>query len=82
MNKQYFGGNKYFYVTFDCDMEKIKGAYSQKMVSEAIDEYIALHHSRLVKPLINQIDSKGKKKHNVSTATTHIKSTLMQMYVK
>lgn len=82
VNKQYFGGNKYFYVTFDCDLEKIRGAYSQKMMEEAIDEFIALHHSRLVKPLINQVDGKGKKKHNVSSATAQVKATLLQMYVK
>ena len=52
------------------------------MISEAIDEYIALHHSKLVKPLINQIDFKGKKKHTVTTATSQIKSTLMNMYIK
>ena len=51
-------------------------------MEEAIDEYIALHHSRLVKPLINQVDGKGKKKHNVSSATAQIKATLLQMYVK
>ena len=55
INKQYFGGNKRFYLTYDCDNEKILGNYSSTMISEAIDEYIALHHTKLIKPLLNQI---------------------------
>ena len=81
VNKQYFGGNKYFYVTFDCDLEKIKGAYSQKMMTEAIDEYIALHHSRLVKPISNRVNAQGKKKHTSQSATKEVKDTLVKMYV-
>ena len=81
VNKQYFGGNKYFYVTFDTDTEKIRGAFSDKMISEAIDEYIALNHTRLIKPLVNQIDAKGKKKYNTATATKQVKASLRQMYV-
>jgi len=81
VNKQYFGGNKYFYVTFDTDTEKIRGAFSDKMISEAIDEYIALNHTRLIKPLVNQIDANGKKKYSVASATKQVKLGLRQMYV-
>ncbi len=81
VNKQYFAGNRYFYVTFDTDSEKIKGAYSKAMMSEAIDEYIALNHTRKVKPLMNQIDSKGKKKYDVKSATALVKKNLMRNYI-
>ena len=82
INNQYFNGNTRFYLTFDCDNEKILGTFSQKMISEAIDEYIALHHTKVVKPLLNQIDSKGKKVYTSETATLQMKKQLMKMYVK
>jgi hypothetical protein len=82
INNQYFNGNTRFYLTFDCDQEKILGTFSQKMISESIDEYIALHHTKVVKPLLNQIDSKGKKVYTPETATLQMKKQLMKMYVK
>ncbi len=82
VNKQYFAGNKYFYVTFDCDNEKIKGAFSPKMISEAVDEYIALSHTRLVKPLLNQITAQGKKKYDMKSATAQVKKNLTLSYLK
>jgi len=82
VNKQYFNGNKYFHLTFDCDNEKILGNYSDKMISEAIDEYIAINHSKLVKPYINQVNIKGKKKYTRESATKEVKKLLQQMYIK
>ena len=82
VNKQYFGGNSHFYLTFDCDHEKILGTFSRKMMEEAIDEYIALNYLRKVKPLLNQVSAQGKKKHNPATATASVKAELLKMYVK
>lgn len=82
VNKQYFGGNSRFYVTFDCDQEKIYGTFSDKMINEAIDEYIALNHRLKVKPLLNQTNSQGKKVYSVANATSHVKKELIQMYIK
>jgi hypothetical protein len=82
INKQYFGGNSRFYLTFDCDHEKILGNYSQKMIMEAIDEYIALHHRTKVKPLLNHTNAQGKKMYNTQTATAHVRQELYNMYVR
>ena len=82
INNQYFNGNTRCYLTFDCDNEKILGTFSQKMISESIDEYIALNHTKVVKPLLNQIDSKGKKVYTSESATQQMKKQLMKMYVK
>ncbi|MEN8882713.1 MAG: hypothetical protein ABF244_00570 [Flavobacteriaceae bacterium] len=82
VNKQYFNGNNRFYITFDCDHEKIMGNFSRKMVEEAIDEYVALNYLKKVKPLLNQIGSNGKKKFTPSTATTYIKKELLTMYLR
>ena len=51
------------------------------MISEAIDEYIALHHTKLIRPLLNQVSSNGKKKYNQQTATKEIKNKLTKMYL-
>jgi len=82
VNKQYFNENKYFYLTFDTDTEKILGNFSDKMMSEALDEYISTNHTRLVKPLLNQVDTKGKKKYTRVNATAEVKALLGKMYLK
>jgi|TARA_R110000751_G_scaffold94864_1_gene185242 hypothetical protein len=80
VNKQYFAGNKYIHLTYDCDTEKIKGNYSKNMIDEAIDEYIAENYSKKVKPLLNQINNQGKKKYTPQTATAEVKSLIIKMY--
>jgi hypothetical protein len=82
INNQYFNGNTRFYLTFDCDNEKILGTYSNKMMSDSIDEYIALNHRNKVRPLLNQVEVSGKKSFTLQSATQHVKSQLMKMYVK
>ena len=81
VNKQYFAGNKYFYLTCDCDNEKIRGAFSDKMINEAIDEYIAINFSKKVKPYLNQRDTSGKKKFTSTTASKLVKDRLRGMYL-
>jgi hypothetical protein len=80
VNKQYFGGNTRFYLHFDCDHEKIHGNFSKVMVSEAVDEYLALNHRNKVKPLLNKVNSQGKKAFTMATANAHVKKELMKMY--
>ena len=82
INNQYFNGNPRFYLTLDCDNEKILGTYSQKMMSESIDEYIALNYRNKVRPLLNQVDKSGKKIFTPESATQHVKKQLLKMYVK
>ena len=49
-------------------------------MEEAIDEYIAENYNKKVKPLLNQINNKGKKKYTPQTATAEVKSLLLKMY--
>ena len=81
VNKQYFNGNRYFHLTIDCDTEKIKGAFSDRMINEAIDEYLAMNFTKKVKPYLNQRDTKGKKKFNSTTASQQVKQQLRKMYL-
>jgi hypothetical protein len=82
VNKQYFNGNERVYLYYDCDHEKIYGNFSKQMISEAIDEYIALNHRNKVKPLLNHVNKQGKKMYNTQSATTHVKNQLMKMYLR
>ena len=81
VNKQYFAGNKYIYLTYDTDTETIKGNYSPKMMNEAIDEYLALNYSKKVKPLLNARDAKGKKKYKAADALKTAKAQIKKMYL-
>ena len=81
VNKQYFAGNTRFFITFDCDSEKIYGSFSKKMISEAIDEYIALNYSKKIKPLINMRGVDGKPKYTSETAMAELKKMLYKSYV-
>lgn len=81
VNKQYHNGNNRFFVTYNCDEEKIYGNYSKAQISDAVDEYIAMHYNKKVKPLLNMRDSKGKVKFTPEKAHSHIKNLLMKMYV-
>jgi len=80
VNKQYFAGNKYFHVSYNCDTEKIMGNYSKTMINEAIDEYIAINYTKKVKPLINMRLNNGKAKYNSASATKEVKKNLLHNY--
>lgn len=81
INKQYFGGNKRFHLTYNCDDEKIMGNYSKPMIMEAIDEYISINHNKIVKPLVNMKDSKGKAKFTHASAHKHVKDRIVKQYL-
>ena len=81
INSQFYNGNKYFHLTYDCDNDKIKGNFSKKMISEAIDEYISLVYTKKVKPLLNMRNVKGKSKYTPQSATKQIKTQIYKNYI-
>ena len=81
VNKQFFAGNIRFFITFDCDSEKIYGSFSKKMIEEAIDDYIALNYNKKIKPLINMRGVDGKPKYTSATAMAELKKMLYKSYV-
>lgn len=78
---QYRNGNERFFVYVDLDREKIFGKFSKDVFLRAVDEYVSVNHTKLVKPLINQIDDKGKKKHTTTTAINEVKKRLIETYL-
>jgi hypothetical protein len=80
VNRQYNTGNERFFLFYDCDRDKIHGNFNKSMIDEAIQEYISLSYHRRVKPLVNMIDSKGKKMYTPETAIAHLKNLLIKTY--
>ena len=80
VNKEYFDGNKRFYVYVDTEEEQILGAYNPKMLKEAIDEYVALNYNKVVKPQLNRRDDNGNLSSNPKKVIRTIKDRLFKQY--
>tara|TARA_R110000744_G_scaffold297472_2_gene407255 strand:+ start:3625 stop:4443 length:819 start_codon:yes stop_codon:yes gene_type:complete len=80
VNKEYFEGDKRFYVYVDTEEEQILGKYTAKMLKEAINEYVSLHYSRIVKPLLNRRDDSGKATSDPKKVIKQIKDRLFQQF--
>lgn len=61
VNNQFISGNKYFVVYIFRVDKKIKGQFSPKMFSNAIQEYISENTNRLLNPLKAKVNKEGKK---------------------
>jgi hypothetical protein len=63
VNQQYFKGNNRYYLYVDLDDEKIYGNYTKAMVTDAIEQFIAENHSKIIAPLIRRNEVFGKDKN-------------------
>jgi len=81
VNNEYAKGNKRFFVYIDMDEAKIRGDFSKEVYEQAVDDYINEKHKELVKPLLVQVDAKGKKLYNANTAMVKAKERIMSTYV-
>ena len=54
----------------------------ERLMDEAIDEYIALHYRQKIKPLLNQTSASGQKVYTTQSATAYVKKELKQMYLR
>ena len=67
VNKQYFAGNNRFFIYILRDKRNIQGAFSPKMFSEAIQEYIS-ENAKVLRPILAKRDIKGNKCFNYEQA--------------
>jgi len=79
-NNQYYNGNQRFYCWVDIDDEKILGKIDKKMANDAVDEFISSNYRKVISPLLQEVDSNGKKKHTAKTAIDAVKSRLISTY--
>ncbi len=80
VNKQYYDGNKRYYVYADIDDEKIRGAYTPQMLNVAIDEYISSQYRKIINPILQERTSDGKKKYTPAEAVEQVRSRIIHNY--
>ena len=80
MNKEYFDGNKRFFVYVDTEEEQIMGAFTPKMLKEAIDEFVSLNYNKVIKPQLNRRDSRGKVTSDPAKVIRDVKDRLFKQY--
>jgi len=82
VNRQYIT-NPRFYTYVDIDEEKIRGNITMEMVNKSIDDYIQSNYSKLISPLLKQVDlskPKNTKNYTQSEAIKSVKERLLQSY--
>ena len=82
VNKKYFGGDIRFFVFVDIDNVKIRGKFSKEDAEDAIHQYITERYSRIVSPMLQLRDKKGKRIYNEETALKAANEQLMGTYFK
>jgi len=80
INNQYFAGNVRFFVYVDVENMKIRGKFTKEEVENAIHQYITERYARIVTPLLQLRDKKGKKIHTDESALRTANENLMKIY--
>lgn len=80
VNRQYYEGNKRFYVYADIDDERIMGNYTSQMLNTAIDEYISTQYRKIITPILAERTDDGKKKHTPASAVQFVKDRIIANY--
>lgn len=80
VNHEFFGGNPHFYVYYEEKDDKIRGAYSQKMLYNAILIYLEENYNSVIKPHFNKFDirSGSYKKPDPATVVKEVASKLFK----
>lgn len=60
-NDEYAKGNIRFFNYVDLDSDKIKGAYSQRMLDNAIVKYIEENYAQVIKPMLSRVSIQQNK---------------------
>ena len=81
VNKKYMEGDLRFFCYADVDKMKIYGNFTDEVFDEGVDSFIRQEYAKLVRPLLNYRDPKGKIMYTHETAYNEVKRTLM-MYRK
>jgi len=80
VNKQYYDGNKRFYVFADIDDERIMGNYSKEMLDHAINDYISSQYRKIITPILAERDTNGKKKYTAEQAIESVRARIIKNY--
>jgi len=80
INKRYFDGDIRFFVYVDVENMKIRGKFTKEEVDNAVHQYITERYARIVTPLLQLRDKKGKKIHNEESALKSANEVLTKNY--
>ena len=80
INKKYNEGDIRYFVYVDTENMKIRGKFTKEEVEDAIHQYITERYPRIVHPILNLRDKKGKKIHTEESALRYANENLMKAY--
>jgi ribosomal protein L30/L7E len=80
INRKYNEGDIRYFVYVDIDNMKIRGKFTKLEVEDAIHEYITYRYARIISPMLQLRDKKGKKIYNEETALSSANQSLMKTY--
>jgi hypothetical protein len=80
INNRYNNGDTRYFVYVDTENMKIRGKFTKIEVEDAIHQYITERYSRIISPMLQVRDKKGKKIHNEESALTSANQNLMKTY--
>jgi len=80
VNAEFHEGNERYYLFVDLDDIKIKGNIKQKTRDDVLDYYLSRHYTRLVRPRLQEMDTKGQRKYSTETALKFEKERLLKAY--
>jgi hypothetical protein len=80
INKRYFNGDTRFFVYVDVENMKIRGKFTRDEVEDGIHQYITERYARIISPMLQIRDKKGKKVHTEESALKQANQDLMKNY--
>ena len=80
VNKKYFEGDIRYFVFVDIENMKIRGRIAKSEAEDAIHQYITERYSRIISPMLQLRDKKGKKTFNEETALSSANAQLLKVY--
>jgi hypothetical protein len=80
VNKRYFDGDERFFVYVDTENMKIRGKFSMEEVENGIHQYIVERYPRIISPMLQLRDRKGKKIHTEESALRTANENLKKQY--
>lgn len=80
VSKKYFEGDIRYFVFVDIENMKVRGKIIKSEAEDAIHQYITERYSRIISPMLQLRDKKGKKTYNEETALSAANAQLLKVY--
>jgi hypothetical protein len=80
INNRYFNGDNRYFLYVDVENMKIRGKFTLQEVENGIHQYITERYARIISPMLQLRDRKGKKIHNEESALRIANENLKKQY--